>query len=91
VRCYEEGFATREDIDAGMKLGCGHPMGPLALCDFIGLDVVHAICTCLYDEHKRDEYAAPPLLRRLVASGHLGCKSGRGFYDYSAVSAAVAA
>jgi 3-hydroxybutyryl-CoA dehydrogenase len=82
VRMYEEGFATREDIDAGMRLGCGHPMGPLKLCDFIGLDVLYAVCDSLYEEFKRDEYAPPPLLKRMVASGRLGRKSGRGFYDY---------
>jgi 3-hydroxybutyryl-CoA dehydrogenase len=82
VRMYEEGFASREDIDTGMKLGCGHPMGPLTLCDFVGLDVLQAVCDSLYDEFKRPEYAAPPLLRRMVVSGHHGRKSGRGFYDY---------
>ncbi len=82
VRMYEEDFASREDIDNGMKLGCGHPMGPLTLSDFIGLDVLYAICASLYDEFKRDEYAPPPLLKRMVASGRLGRKSGRGFYDY---------
>ena len=84
VRMYEDGFATREDIDAGMKLGCGHPMGPLVLCDFIGLDVLYAVCNSLYEEFKRDEYAPPPLLKRMVASGRLGRKSGRGFYEYPA-------
>jgi 3-hydroxybutyryl-CoA dehydrogenase len=83
VRMFEEGFASREDIDAGMKLGCGHPMGPLTLCDFIGLDVLYAVCDSLYEEFKRDEYAPPPLLKRMVASGRLGRKSGRGFYDYN--------
>ena len=82
VRMFEEGFASREDIDAGMKLGCGHPMGPLTLCDFIGLDVLYAVCDSLYDEFKRDEYAPPPLLKRMLASGRLGRKSGRGFYEY---------
>jgi 3-hydroxybutyryl-CoA dehydrogenase len=82
VRMYEEGFATREDIDEGMKLGCGHPMGPLTLCDFIGLDVLYAVCNSLYEEFKRDEYAPPPLMKRMVVSGHLGRKSGRGFYEY---------
>jgi 3-hydroxybutyryl-CoA dehydrogenase len=82
VRMYEEGFASREDIDAGMKLGCGHPMGPLVLCDFIGLDVLYAVCDSLYEEFKRDEYAPPPLMKRMVASGRLGRKSGRGFYEY---------
>lgn len=83
VRMFEEGFATREDIDAGMKLGCGHPMGPLTLSDFIGLDVLYAIGLSLYDEFRRDEYAPPPLLKRMVASGRLGRKSGRGFYEYA--------
>jgi 3-hydroxybutyryl-CoA dehydrogenase len=82
VRMFEDGFASREDIDTGMKLGCGHPMGPLTLCDFIGLDVLYAVCDSLYEEFKRDEYAPPPLMKRMVASGRLGRKSGRGFYDY---------
>jgi 3-hydroxybutyryl-CoA dehydrogenase len=82
VRMFEEDFASREDIDAGMRLGCGHPMGPLALCDFIGLDVLYAVCDSLYEEFKRDEYAPPPLLKRMVAAGRLGRKSGRGFYEY---------
>jgi 3-hydroxybutyryl-CoA dehydrogenase len=83
VRMYEDGFASREDIDNGMKLGCGHPMGPLTLCDFIGLDVLYAVCDSLYEEFKRDEYAPPPLMKRMVASGRLGRKSGRGFYEYN--------
>jgi 3-hydroxybutyryl-CoA dehydrogenase len=83
VRMYEDGFASRDDIDAGMMLGCGHPMGPLALCDFIGLDVLYAVCDSLYEEFKRDEYAPPPLMKRMVASGRLGRKSGRGFYEYA--------
>jgi 3-hydroxybutyryl-CoA dehydrogenase len=82
MRMLEDGFATREDIDTGMKLGCGHPMGPLTLSDFIGLDVLYAIGVSLYDEFKRDEYAPPPLLARMVAAGRLGRKSGRGFYEY---------
>jgi 3-hydroxybutyryl-CoA dehydrogenase len=83
VRMYEDGFATREDIDEGMKLGAGHPMGPLQLCDFIGLDVLYAVCDSLYEEFKRAEYAPPPLMKRMVASGHLGRKTGRGFYEYA--------
>ena len=86
VRMLEEGFASREDIDAGMKLGCGHPMGPLELCDFIGLDVLAAVCESLYDEFKRPEYAPPPLLRRMVAAGHLGRKASVGFYTHAAVA-----
>ena len=82
VRMYEDGFASREDIDEGMKLGCGHPMGPLTLCDFIGLDVLYAVCDSLYDEFKRPEYAPPPLLKRMVVSGHHGRKAGQGFYSY---------
>jgi 3-hydroxybutyryl-CoA dehydrogenase len=84
VRMYEEGFATRDAIDEGMKLGCGHPMGPLALSDFIGLDVLYAIGDSLYEEFKRAEYAPPPLLKRMVASGRTGRKAERGFYDYGA-------
>jgi 3-hydroxybutyryl-CoA dehydrogenase len=91
VRMYEEGFAEREAIDEGMKLGCSHPMGPLALCDFIGLDVLYSVCDSLYEEFKRPEYAPPPLLKRMVASGRLGRKAGRGFYDYTRARVAVAA
>jgi 3-hydroxybutyryl-CoA dehydrogenase len=83
VRMFEDGFATREDIDSGMKLGAGHPMGPLTLCDFIGLDVLYAVCDSLYEEFKRPEYAPPPLLKRMVVSGHHGRKTGRGFYEYA--------
>lgn len=83
VRMYEDDFATREDIDEGMKLGAGHRMGPLTLCDFIGLDVLHAVCNSLYEEFKRDEYAPPPLMKRMIAAGRLGRKSGRGFYEYA--------
>ena len=83
VRMYEDGFASREDIDDGMKLGAGHPMGPLTLCDFIGLDVLYAVCDSLYEEFKRPEYAPPPLLKRMVVSGHHGRKTGRGFYEYT--------
>ncbi len=90
VRMYEEGFATAEDIDEGMHLGCGHPMGPLTLCDFIGLDVLYAVCDSLYEEFKRPEYAPPPLLKRMVASGRLGRKSGQGFYEYARKPAPVA-
>jgi len=83
IRMFEEGFASREDIDAAMKLGAGHPMGPLTLCDFIGLDVLNAICVSLYEEFKRSEYAPPPLMKRMIAAGRLGRKSGKGFYDYA--------
>jgi 3-hydroxybutyryl-CoA dehydrogenase len=83
VRMFDEGFASREDIDAAMKLGAGHPMGPLTLCDFIGLDVVNAVCVSLYEEFKQAEYAPPPLMKRMIAAGRLGRKSGKGFYDYA--------
>jgi 3-hydroxybutyryl-CoA dehydrogenase len=89
VRMYEEGFASAGDIDEGMKLGCGHPMGPLTLADFIGLDVLYAIGDSLYEEFKQTEYAPPPLLKRMVASGRIGRKANRGFYEYGRVGAAA--
>jgi 3-hydroxybutyryl-CoA dehydrogenase len=79
----ESGFATSEDIDAGMVLGCAHPMGPLALTDLIGLDVTMAVAESLYEEFREQLYAPPPLLSRMVDAGLLGRKAGRGFYDYS--------
>ncbi len=82
IRMYEGGFATREDIDKGMMLGTNHPMGPLALCDFVGLDIVLAVAEVLYEEFKDPFYAPPPLLRRMVEGGLLGRKTGRGFYEY---------
>jgi len=83
VRALEAGVASREDIDNGMKLGCGHPMGPLTLLDFIGLDTIHYIAEIMFAEFKDTRYASPPLLRRMVNADHHGRKSGRGFYDYS--------
>ncbi len=83
VRVYEFGFATREDIDEGMRLGCGHPMGPLQLLDYIGLDTTLFVCEALHAEYANADYAPPPLLRRMVAAGWLGQKSGRGFYEYA--------
>lgn len=82
IRMFQDGFASREDIDEAMKRGCGHPMGPLTLADFIGLDVLYAIGESLCEEFKSAEYAPPPLLKRMVVSGAHGRKSGRGFYDY---------
>jgi 3-hydroxybutyryl-CoA dehydrogenase len=78
----ESGFATAEDIDLGMVAGCAHPMGPLALTDLIGLDTTAAVAHSLYAEFKEPLYAPPPLLLRMVDAGHLGRKTGRGFYDY---------
>jgi len=74
---------TVEDIDSGMKLGCGYPMGPFTLLDFIGLDTILYIGEIMFDEFKEKRFAAPPLLRKMVAAGQLGRKSGKGFYDYS--------
>jgi len=82
VTMLENGIATREDIDTAVTLGLGHPMGPLTLLDFVGLDTTLYIADIMYDEFKNPKYAAPPLLRKMVASGMLGRKSGRGFYDY---------
>jgi 3-hydroxybutyryl-CoA dehydrogenase len=83
IRAFESGVASKEDIDEGMKLGCGHPMGPLTLLDFVGLDTTFYIANIMFDEFKDTRYAAPPLLKRMVAAGMLGRKSGKGFYDYS--------
>jgi 3-hydroxybutyryl-CoA dehydrogenase len=82
VRMLEEGFATREDIDAAIHLGLAHPMGPLTLIDLIGLDTCEHISDVLFEEFKDPAFAPPPLLRRMVAAGHLGRKTGRGFYEY---------
>jgi len=83
VRMYDAGLASREDIDEGMRLGCGYPMGPLTLLDFVGLDTTYYIAQIMFDEFKDPLMAPPPLLKRLVLAGHLGKKSGKGFYDYS--------
>ncbi len=83
VRALERGIASKEDIDEGMKLGCGYPMGPLALLDFIGLDTTYHIANTMFDEFKDVRYSAPITLKRMVLAGHLGRKTGRGFYDYT--------
>lgn len=82
IRMYEAGYASAADIDKGMILGCGHPMGPLALCDLIGLDTIRAVGISMYDEFKEPLYAPPPLLDRMVDAGLLGTKSGQGFYAH---------
>ncbi len=82
VRLVESGVATKEDIDAGMVLGCSHPLGPLKLLDFIGLDTTLYIAEVLHDAFRTDQYAAPPLLRQMVAAGMNGRKTGQGFYTY---------
>ena len=83
VRALEEGVGSIEDIDNSMKLGCGHPMGPLTLLDFVGLDTTHYIANIMFEEFKERRFASPPLLRRMVLAGWNGRKAGRGFYDYS--------
>ncbi len=83
IRMLESGFASAEDIDSGMVLGCAHPQGPLALSDLIGLDTVAAVAHSMYEEFKEPLYAAPPLLLRMVEAGLLGRKSGRGFHSYA--------
>jgi len=82
IRMYESGLATKEDIDTGVKLGLNHPMGPLTLADFVGLDTTLFVADVLYEEYGDPNFKAPPLLRQMVAAGLLGRKSGRGFYDW---------
>jgi 3-hydroxybutyryl-CoA dehydrogenase len=82
IRAYENGLGTMEDIDTGMKLGCGYPMGPFTLLDFVGLDTTYYIANIMFDEFREPAYAPPPLLKRMVLAGRLGRKSGQGFYKY---------
>jgi len=84
IRALETGVASIEDIDNAMKLGCGYPMGPLALLDFVGNDTTYKIAEIMFDEYREQRYAPPPLLKRMVMAGLYGRKSGKGFYDYSA-------
>jgi 3-hydroxybutyryl-CoA dehydrogenase len=91
IRAYEEGVGSIEDIDNAMKLGCGYPMGPFTLLDFVGLDTTYYITHVMYDEFKERRFASPPLLKRLVMAGWYGRKSGRGFYDYADPANPVAA
>ncbi len=83
IRAYEEGVGSIEDIDNAMKLGCGYPMGPFTLLDFVGLDTTYYITHVMYDEFKERRFASPPLLKRLVMAGWYGRKTGKGFYDYA--------
>ena len=83
VRALQEGVASVADIDAGMKLGCNHPMGPLMLADFIGLDVLLSGANTLFEEYKEKRYAPPPLMKRMVTIGYHGLKAGKGFYDWT--------
>jgi 3-hydroxybutyryl-CoA dehydrogenase len=89
IRAFEHGVASIEDIDTGMRLGCGHPMGPFTLLDFVGLDTVARIAEIMFEEYREARYASPPLLKRMVTAGWYGRKSGRGFYDYSAATPVV--
>jgi len=82
IRAYERGLGTLEDIDKGMTLGCGYPMGPFTLLDFVGLDTTYYIANIMFEEYREPAYAPPPLLKRMVLAGRLGRKSGRGFYQY---------
>jgi 3-hydroxybutyryl-CoA dehydrogenase len=83
IRAYEEGIGTLEEIDTGMRLGCGHPMGPFTLLDFIGLDTCYFIANIMFDEYREKRFAPPPLLKQMVQAGRLGRKSGEGFFSYS--------
>jgi 3-hydroxybutyryl-CoA dehydrogenase len=82
VRAYEQGLGSIEDIDKGMKLGTGYPMGPFTLLDYVGLDTTYYIANIFFDEYREPQYAPPPLLKRMVLAGRLGRKSGQGFYKY---------
>lgn len=82
IRAYEEGVGSIEDIDKGMQLGCGHPMGPFTLLDFVGLDTTYFIANIMFEEYREKRFAPPPLLKQMVQAGRLGKKSGRGFYEY---------
>jgi 3-hydroxybutyryl-CoA dehydrogenase len=83
IRALEEGVGSVEDIDKGMQLGCGYPMGPFTLLDFVGLDTTYYIANIMFDEYREKRFAPPPLLKQMVQAGRLGKKSGRGFYEYS--------
>jgi 3-hydroxybutyryl-CoA dehydrogenase len=82
IRALEEGVGSVEDIDKGMQLGCGYPMGPFTLLDFVGLDTTYYIANIMFEEYREKRFAPPPLLKQMVQAGRLGKKSGRGFYEY---------
>ena len=86
IRAYEEGVGSIDEIDAAMKAGAAHPMGPLTLSDFVGLDTLGSICDVMYDEFRERRFAQPPTLRKMLAAGWYGQKSGMGFYDWSGES-----
>ncbi len=90
IRALEHGVASVPDIDKAMQLGCGYPMGPLTLLDFVGLDTTHRIAEIMFDEYREQRYAPPPLLKRMVLAGMYGRKSGKGFYDYATTPPTVA-
>ena len=83
IRAHEEGVGSVEDIDKAMQLGCGYPMGPLTLLDFVGLDTTLYIADIMFEEYREKRFAPPPLLKQMVQAGRLGKKSGRGFYEYA--------
>jgi 3-hydroxybutyryl-CoA dehydrogenase len=89
IRALEAAVASVTDIDKAMQLGCGHPMGPLALLDFVGLDTTYKIAEIMFAEYRDRRYAPPPLLKRMVLAGYYGRKSGKGFYDYSSTPPVV--
>jgi 3-hydroxybutyryl-CoA dehydrogenase len=89
IRAYEEGIGSIEDIDKGMMLGCGYPMGPFTLIDFVGADTLYRIAEIMFEEYRERRYAPPPLLRRMFLAGYFGRKTGKGFYDYSGKPPAV--
>ncbi len=89
IRAYEEGVGSIEDIDTGMKMGCGYPMGPFQLGDFVGLDTLYYIAEIMFDEYRERRFAPPPLLKRMYLAGYHGRKTGKGFYDYSGDEPAV--
>jgi 3-hydroxybutyryl-CoA dehydrogenase len=89
IRQLEHGVASVPDMDKAMQLGCGYPMGPFVLLDFVGLDTTYKIAEIMFEEYREQRYAPPPLLKRMVMAGYYGKKSGKGFYDYSSTPPAL--